>query len=176
MFEDDSRPIQQNTRDDLLQITVEHLLSVVRKMHKDILPQSLFLSPPQARLVSTIAKYKEEGISVKELAKKSTVTPGAITQFVDILITKGMVTREADPNDRRIVRLKITPAAESQLHNFQKDFLASAAQTFNVLSIGELKQLIDLLDKVNPQSRLAKKRFRTTPPPSISSPHNLSPP
>lgn len=80
----------------------------------------------------TIAKYKEDGISVKELAERSNVTPGAITQFVDVLITKDLVRREEDPHDRRIVRLKLTPAAASQLQKFRKEFLATAARAFAV--------------------------------------------
>lgn len=152
MVEQNSLENLKNTREDLLQQTIEQLFSVVRKMHRDVSPQEPLLSHPQARLVFTIAKYKDEGISVKELARMANMTPGAITQFVDVLITKDLVKREEDSNDRRIVRLKLTPTAKSQMEKFRKEFLASAARVFDVLSTDELKQLMDLLTKVSPQT------------------------
>lgn len=151
MFEQKIPEDLKDTREYLLQRTIEQLFSVMRKINKDVSPHKPFLSPPQARLVFIISKYKEEGISVKELAERSAVTPGAITQFVDVLIAKDLVRREADPSDRRIVRLRVTPAAESRLRKLRKDFFTSAARTFDVLHDDELKQLIDLLARVGHQ-------------------------
>ena len=147
--------IEKNTtekkiREELLQRTFEQLFSVMRQMHRDVSPKEPLLSHPQARLVFAIAKHKDKGISVKELARMSNVTAGAITQFADVLIIKGLVTREEDPEDRRIVRLKLTPAAKSQMEAFRKEFLASAVKVFEVLSTEELRQLTDLLAKVGP--------------------------
>jgi len=141
---------EKNIREDLLQRTIEQLFSVMKQMHRDVSPKEPLLSHPQARLVFAIAKYKDKGISVKELARMSCMTAGAITQFADALITKGLVSREADPDDRRMVRLKITAAAKSQMEKFRKEFLASAVRVFDVLSTEELKQLTDMLAKVGP--------------------------
>jgi DNA-binding MarR family transcriptional regulator len=151
MVEQDIQENQKDTREYLLQRTVEQLFSVMRKINRDVSPHKHFLSPPQARLVFIISRFKEEGISVKELAERSAVTPGAITQFVDVLIAKDLVKREADLNDRRIVRLKVTPAAESRLQKLKEEFFTSAARTFGVLQDDELKHLIDLLARVGSQ-------------------------
>ena len=147
--------IEKNTkekkiREELLQRTFEQLFSVMRQMHRDVSPKEPLLSHPQARLVFAIAKYKEEGISVKELARMSSMTAGAITQFADVLIAKGLVRREEDSDDRRVVRLTLTPAAKRKMEKFRKEFLASAVKVFDVLSTGELKQLTELLAKVGP--------------------------
>src|SRR3989338_5082060 len=112
--------IEKNTkekkiREELLQRTFEQLFSVMRQMHRDVSPKEPLLSHPQARLVFAIAKYKEEGISVKELARMSSMTAGAITQFADVLIAKGLVRREEDSDDRRVVRLTLTPAAKREM-------------------------------------------------------------
>ena len=151
MFEQNTTENLNNTRDDLLQKAVEQLFSMVRHIHREFTPPNPMLSHPQARLVFTIAKSKDKGISVKELARTASMTPGAITQFVDALIAKDLVRREADLNDRRMVRLKLTSTAKSQMQTFRKDFLASAASVFDVLSTEELTQLIDILSKVSPQ-------------------------
>jgi DNA-binding MarR family transcriptional regulator len=149
MFDGNTAEDLKDTREHLLQRAIEQLFTVMKKVHKEIAPHKHFISPPQARLAFIISSVKEEGISVKDLAERSCITPGAVTQFVDQLIAKGLVKREADPNDRRIVRLKVTPAAESRLHKLKKDFFTSASQTFDVLNDDELKHLIDLLAKVN---------------------------
>ncbi len=107
-------------RDELLQQLFEKMFLIMRQIHKDIQPHEPILSPPQARLVFMIAKFKEEGISAKDLAHKAAMTPGAITQFVDVLIKKKLVKREGDPNDRRMVRLKVTPLAIHQVNKFQR--------------------------------------------------------
>ena len=140
----------KDTREYLLQKTIEQLFYVMRKVHKEVAPHRPVLSPPLVRLAILISGFGEEGISAKDLAERSCVTPGAITQFVDQLIEKGLVKRETDPNDRRIVRLKVTPAAESRLYKLKKDFFSSTSQMFGVLSDDELKQLIALLKKVGP--------------------------
>lgn len=136
------------TREDLMQTLIQRMMSIMRHLHHDSIPSEPPLSPPQVHLLFSIAS-KQEGISVKELAERTSVTPGAITQFVDGLVEMGLVMREGDPNDRRIVRLKLTELAKSQFEHFRKDYLTSASRVFDVLSNDEIKQLITLFDKIN---------------------------
>jgi DNA-binding MarR family transcriptional regulator len=135
------------TREDLMQTLIQRMMSIMRHVHHSSIPSEPPLSPPQVHLLFSIAS-KQEGISVKELAERTSVTPGAITQFVDGLVEMGLVMREGDPNDRRIVRLKLTELAKSQFEHFRKDYLTSASRVFNVLSNDEIKQLISLFDKI----------------------------
>jgi DNA-binding MarR family transcriptional regulator len=134
-------------REELLLRFTGQMFSLMKQIHREIPHQEPMLSPPQARLAFTIATYKEEGISVKQLAKISDITPGAITQFTDVLIAKNLVTREEDPSDRRIVKLKITPSAKSQMESIRKDFLAAATRKLAVLSTDDLRQLNAILAK-----------------------------
>lgn len=136
------------TREDLMQTLIQRMMSIMRHLHHDSIPSEPPLSPPQVHLLFSIAS-KQEGISVKELAERTSVTPGAITQFVDGLVEMGLVMREGDLNDRRIVRLKLTELAKSQFEHFRKDYLTSASRVFDVLSNDEIKQLITLFDKIN---------------------------
>ncbi len=130
-----------------MQTLIQRMMSIMRHVHHSSIPSEPPLSPPQVHLLFSIAS-KQEGISVKELAERTSVTPGAITQFVDGLVEMGLVMREGDPNDRRIVRLKLTELAKSQFEHFRKDYLTSASRVFDVLSNDEIKQLISLFDKI----------------------------
>ncbi len=149
MIEKQSKLNPEEERDELLQIFLEKMFSLMKQIHRDSLPQEPMLSPPQARLAFTIARYPDEGISVKELARTANITPGAITQFTDVLIAKNLVTREEDASDRRIVRLKITPSARSHMESIRKSFLYAAARTLAVLNIDDLKQINAILEKIN---------------------------
>lgn len=143
-----------NIREDLLQTAVQGLMAIMRHVRHPGPPpfpplasREKPLSPPQAALFFTIA-HKPEGVSVKELAEFLDVTPGAITQFVDSLVEKGLVMREGDPADRRIVRLKVTPQAKEQSEIFRRQHLAAFSAVFEVLSNEDLRQLIALMDKI----------------------------
>jgi MarR family transcriptional regulator, transcriptional regulator for hemolysin len=145
----------KKTREDLLQELMEQMMCVgkqihhgARQIHHNAMLHGASFSPPQARLLFAIAGKKEEGISVKELAEKTEVTPGAITQFVDALVKKQLVRRDEDAKDRRIVRLTLTDNARNQFVEFRSTFISSAARAFDALSDDELARIIGLLAKV----------------------------
>lgn len=144
------------TREDLLQNLMEQMFHVGKQIHNGVLHEKTSFSPPQARLLFTIASCKDEGVSVKELAEKSGVTPGAITQFVDVLVKKELVRRDEDHNDRRVVRLTLTDSAKNRFKELRNLFLSSATRAFEVLSDEEVAQLTGLLAKVSASSKPGK--------------------
>ena len=136
-------------REDLLQTLTQRMMSVMRPVRHPAPPPEPSLSPPQVHLLFAIARKKEAAISMKELADLSSITPGAVTQFVDGLVERGLVAREGDPNDRRVVRLKLTELALSQFEKFRKEHLKSMFKIFEALNDDELKQLTELFTKVD---------------------------
>jgi DNA-binding MarR family transcriptional regulator len=135
-------------REELLQTLVQRMMSIMKHVRHGGPPAEPILSPPQVDLLFSIGRSKE-GLSVKELAERLSVTPGAITQFVDPLVEKGLVAREGDLNDRRVVRLKLTEQARSHFEKFRQEHLASMFKIFEVLSNDEIKQLVALLAKMD---------------------------
>ncbi len=113
------------------------------------IPSGPVLSPPQVHLLFSIAEKKEDGVSVSELADMTGVTPGAITQFVNGLVERDLVVRENDPDDRRVVRLKLTRTARSQFEKLRREYLESAARTFDALSIGDIQKLNDIFARID---------------------------
>lgn len=89
-----------------------------------------------------------EGVSVSELSEKMSVTPGAITQFIDRLVDKGMVERFEDPKDRRIVRIRLTTKAKAKFQKIRGFYMEKTSEMFNNLSDDELKQLASILKKI----------------------------
>ena len=56
-----------------------------------------------------IALRLHDGVSQKELAELTDKDPANVTRILDQLQRKGLVRREANPDDRRAVCMRITP-------------------------------------------------------------------
>ncbi|MBO5923586.1 MAG: MarR family transcriptional regulator [Lentisphaeria bacterium] len=70
------------------------------------LPSRLPLS--QLRVVGVIYDRYPAGVMLKEIADELKLTPGAISQTVDVLVRENIVERTVSPADRRAVLLKPT--------------------------------------------------------------------
>jgi DNA-binding MarR family transcriptional regulator len=68
------------------------------------------LTIPQMRLLWALRD--EDGLPVGTLAEHLGVNPSTITGHVDRLVRQGLVRREEDPSDRRIVRNFLTEQGE----------------------------------------------------------------
>lgn len=148
-------------RDELIGTAIHSMMSVMRHVRHHGPPPEPILSPPHIHLLFTIAA-SPDGLSVKELADRSSITPGAVTQFVDGLVEKGLVVREGDPDDRRIVRLKATELAKKKTNQFRKEHLASMSKIFEGLSDEEIEQLIALFTKMDTYHEMKEKTHAKT--------------
>jgi DNA-binding MarR family transcriptional regulator len=105
---------------------------------------------PHLKIMLKMAN-SEEGVSVGELSEKMGVTPGAITQFIDKLVDKGMVERFEDPKDRRVVRIKLTAKAKAKFQIMRDFHFERMSVSFKNLSDEELQQLAELVKKIEAQ-------------------------
>ncbi|MCX4723689.1 MarR family transcriptional regulator [Streptomyces sp. NBC_01020] len=78
-------------------------------------------SPPlrgaQAELLRLVGA--RPGIRVSDAAKELYVAGNSVSTLVNQLTRAGYLTRESDPDDRRSVRLRLTPAAHERLRDWQ---------------------------------------------------------
>lgn len=51
--------------------------------------------------------------TARELARELDIDAGAMTRLIDRLVAKGLVERVRDSEDRRVVRLSLTPAGDA---------------------------------------------------------------
>lgn len=102
---------------------------------------------PHLKMLFCISGSKN-GLSIKELAECFHITPGAVTQFVDRLLEKGLIERFEDQNDRRIVHVRLTDKAKEQLKDMKQFHREKMAALFTNLSGEELQQLSNILQKI----------------------------
>lgn len=87
-------------------------------------------------------------IGLKELARQLSMSPSAATQLVDGLARDKLLMREEDADDRRKIRLTVTPVGKEKLFLVKKAHIASSMKLFEVLSDMELIQYRDLQRKL----------------------------
>jgi DNA-binding MarR family transcriptional regulator len=68
------------------------------------------VSPQQYRMLKLIG---EGGERSARLAEKLAVAKPTLTSTADSLVAAGLAYREAEPGDRRVVRLRLTPAGHA---------------------------------------------------------------
>ncbi|TWF81208.1 DNA-binding MarR family transcriptional regulator [Pseudonocardia hierapolitana] len=79
------------------------------------------------------------------LLKAAMITSGAMTNRIDRLEAKGLVQRSPGPDDRRSVRVQLTPRALELIDEFFAEHMANEARLFAALTAGEREQLAALL-------------------------------
>lgn len=89
-----------------------------------------------------------EPISLKALAARMQLTPGAVTQIVDSLEGIGYVERKQDEHDRRVTNISISPAAAQKMADFKKTSQQVFRQASRSLSEEELAAFLKAQQKM----------------------------
>ncbi len=90
-------------------------------------------------------------ITLGALATAEQVRPPTITKLVALLEEQGLVERETDPADRRIVRVKATARGTRLLYDGRRRRVASLAESLGQLPAADraaLANAVPLLEKV----------------------------
>jgi MarR family transcriptional regulator, transcriptional regulator for hemolysin len=87
-------------------------------------------------------------ISHRILASRAHVDGATITYHVDRAEALGLVVREVDPGDRRVKRLRLTPAGIALHKRLMAEVDRLATQSLTGVSKSEREQLRKTLDKV----------------------------
>jgi DNA-binding MarR family transcriptional regulator len=104
------------------------------------------LAPPLFRVLNLVDAA--EGRSQQEIAKAVQAPPSRMVAFVDELEQRGLVERRADPKDRRVRALYLTPAGSEALARGREVAARHEEELTAGLSETEREQLVELLGKV----------------------------
>ena len=86
--------------------------------------------------------------SVSALAKAKDISRPAISQSVDLLVTKGLINRTIDPLDRRHVKLDLTADGNDLMDAIFGDTRQWMMKTFALLSADEIQALIRSMESL----------------------------
>ncbi len=92
---------------------------------------------------------REPGITPAEIARAMEITPASATVSLKRMEAAGLLRREADANDRRVVHLTLTPAGEAVDDRCRAGKEFAAATTFRGFTEEEMALLDGLLDRMH---------------------------
>jgi DNA-binding MarR family transcriptional regulator len=107
------------------------------------------LSPAQASALGSVGRHGSPTLG--ELAAIEQVQPPTMTRIVASLTEAGMVTRVADPNDRRSARVRITSSGERALERMRTRKNAFLLRRLDELTAEERQraaELVELLERL----------------------------
>jgi MarR family 2-MHQ and catechol resistance regulon transcriptional repressor len=114
--------------------------------------RSLALEGLSASKFSTLKVLKIHGaLSQRDIAKYILKSGGNITVLVDGLEADGLVIRDRDTKDRRIVYVRLTTAGEALFDRIYPDHLIHIREAMSNLCNDECEMLTSLLAKLSPE-------------------------
>jgi DNA-binding MarR family transcriptional regulator len=105
------------------------------------------IPPAQKEVLFTLAH--NEGMTLKVLAKHLDITPGATTQLTEALVDAGLVTRQNDEKDRRVVHLSLSANGRKLIQKLFKSRRDLFKRLFENLSDAEIETFRVVIRKVN---------------------------
>ncbi len=97
--------------------------------------------------------YVKGSMSQKEMQEKLGVQPGTISEIINKLERKELVTRHTDPTDRRRVILSLTEKGKEDVEEYSRQYQNYVASFFQVLEESEKMELERLLQILLNQER-----------------------
>jgi DNA-binding MarR family transcriptional regulator len=98
----------------------------------------------QLRLLWTV--HHAPDATMKNFSERLGVSQSTITQLADRLVRRGFVERHADPEDRRVVRLRTSAAGQAVLERAETQHRQTHLTVWNALSPQQQRDVMHGLD------------------------------
>lgn len=105
------------------------------------------LTPTQYNVLRILRGMAPLGISCQEIARRMITRDADLTRLLDRLESRGLVHRQRQTNDRRVVHTTITPAGQTLLADLDPLMAELNQRTLGHMSKEKLSSLLDLLEE-----------------------------
>lgn len=105
---------------------------------------------PQLRILFRVRMHPD--IDLRTLADGLAISPSAASQQVDKLVERGLLWRTEDPQDRRRLRLQLTPQAEESIGEYAHtatEYVSAILSTLSAKDLKELNRLLLIVEELN---------------------------
>jgi MarR family 2-MHQ and catechol resistance regulon transcriptional repressor len=106
------------------------------------------------------ALYHLGPMTAGEVSQKILKSGSNLTTVIDNLERDGLVRRERDVNDRRVIYIHLTEAGSSKLEAVLPGHVAALVEEFSILSAGEQETLGELCKKLGTRNRYDQSNER----------------
>ncbi len=125
--------------------TVPPLWANIRAHIRAVATEEFSISIEQFQILRLIRSGRG---SVSELAAAKNISRPAISQAVDALVRKGLLTRTPDPDDRRHVQLALTPSGNALLDALFRNTRSWMRGKLSSFSRDELENVIHAMESL----------------------------
>ena len=103
-----------------------------------------------------------DGASQRELAQRMAIEPPTLVRHLDKLAEDGYIERRPDPDDRRVVRVIVTPKGRARLTALHKEADRMDAELRSLLNTREVDVLGKALMKIHDHFTVVKQHEEET--------------
>lgn len=115
----------------------------------------------ELHVIEAVYSLVEKGENqMSEIAKYLSITPGSLTTAVNCLVKKGYLERESQPNDRRIVKIVPTKAAEevNKMHEkLHKEMIDGVLSSIDDKDINVVLKTLEGLNKFFGENQTSRR-------------------
>ena len=102
----------------------------------------------QYNVLRILRGAEPEGLACRAIGERMISHDPDITRLLDRMEKRGLITRERQTDDRRVVKTRITPQGLSLLKTLDQPIHDLHKRQFRHISTARLKTLFDLLEEV----------------------------
>ncbi len=95
--------------------------------------------------MQVVMRLKPGPLTMRELARDLDVSESATTAAADRLVRQGLAERQADPTDRRVVRLALSERGRAFTEKFHRARRGQIEEAFKVLLDAQIRAFVDVL-------------------------------
>ena len=106
------------------------------------------LSPSQFNVLNLLAE-QPEGLIQSQISTLLIMHRSNATGLIDRLEKRGLVRRNASPDDRRVYRVVLTSAGQKLLEKILPDYYRLAEQAWNDVPMGQTREMLEKLSRLN---------------------------
>ena len=92
--------------------------------------------------------YQKGKQTIQQIGSCLLVSSGSMTYIIDKLEQRGLLSRNACPEDRRMIHVRLTDNGNELMNEIMPKYYDSVDQMFNLLDSNEAETLVQLLKKV----------------------------
>lgn len=96
--------------------------------------------------LEALAALQEGSLTMRCLCERLDISESAGTALSDRLVARGMVARETDPADRRVVRLVLTGEARAMVERYHQMKRTRTAELLSALRRDDLERLVHIYE------------------------------
>ncbi len=133
-----------------LVLTVLHTASAMLSKHR-VLLKPYGVTPEQFNILRILRGQQGKPIALRDISNRMIDKNSNTSRLVDKLLAKGLVQREACPEDRRRVDIVLTPSGRQLIEELKNIMDQEMSSLNGVWSESEAKKAILLLDRWNEQ-------------------------